>query len=158
MTACAHHTEVEIDTRTGERAPLAAWVDRFAAVWAAPRERLEDLLGLLSPDVLLVAPTTPPRSRGREAGRRAFARALRAMPDLTAEVHRWSASGDTLFLELTFKATIGGRQVSWHDIDRVRFEHGRAVERVAFFDPTVVRRAFRHPRAWPQLVRLRRGG
>jgi ketosteroid isomerase-like protein len=150
--------EVEIDTRRGERGPVEAWVRRFADVWTAPRERLDDLLDLLSPDVVLVAPTTPSRTCGREAGRRAFERALRAMPDLTAEVHRWSASGDVLFIELTFQATIGGRRVRWRDVDRFRFERGRAVERVAFFDPSLVRRAFgRNPRAWRQLLRLRVG-
>lgn len=115
-------------------------------------------MALLDPEVLLIAPTRPPQSRGRIAGRAAFERAFRAMPDLRGTVRGWSADGERLFVEMTFHATIGGRRVDWPNVDRFRFHSGSAVERVAHFDPGVVRRAFlRSPAGLLQLARLRVG-
>jgi len=148
---------IVLDTRTSARREMAQWVEAFAYVWAAPRERLDELMALLSPDVVLRAPTRPPVSRGHAAGRQAFERAFRALPDLRAEIHRWSASGDVLFVELTFHATIGGHEVTWDDVDRFLFRDGEAIERVAYFDPAKVRKAFlRNPRGMLQLFRMRR--
>jgi ketosteroid isomerase-like protein len=150
--------EVTAARYTRLRGDLDEWVAAFAHVWEAPRQRLDALLDLLSPEVVLKAPTTPPVSRGRAAGRAAFERAFRAMPDLRAVVHGWSATGGTLFIEMTFHATIGGRPVAWDDVDRFRFEGGQAVERVAYFDPAPVRRAFlSNPRGVGQLLKLRLG-
>lgn len=151
-------TAFVIDTRTGEHGSAAAWVEQFADVWAAPRERLDRLMALLSPDIVLKAPTVPPKTTGQQAGRRAFERAFRAMPDLTAQIRRWSASGDVIFIEMTFRATIGRRQVAWHDVDRILFRDGVAIERIAYFDPASVRRAFlASPSALRQYLRLRFG-
>lgn len=147
-----------IDTRTGEHGSAAAWVEQFAHVWAAPSERLDRLMALLGPDIVLKAPTVPPKTIGQQAGRKAFARALHAMPDLTANIMRWSACGDVIFIEMTFRATIGRRQVAWHDVDRILFRDGVAVERIAYFDPAPVRRAFlASPSALRQYLRLRFG-
>jgi ketosteroid isomerase-like protein len=149
---------VVLDTRTGERGDAAAWVEQFKHVWSAPRERLDRLLALMSEDVVLKAPTTPPVTRGREAGKRAFERALRAMPDLCAEVSRWSASGNALFIEMRFRATIGGRAAEWSNVDRFIFNRGEAIERVAYFNPAQVRKHFvRNPLGLWQLLRLRLG-
>lgn len=149
---------VVLNTRTGQRGDLGQWVQGFIHVWEAPRERLDALMDLLSDDIVLKAPTTPPMSVGRAAGRQAFERAFRAMPDLRAVVHRWSATGETVFIDMTFHATIGGRPVAWDDVDRFRFERGVAVERVAYFDPGPVRRAFLGSlRGLAQLARLRSG-
>lgn len=147
-----------IDTRTGEYGSAAEWVEKFAHVWAAPSKRLERLMALLGPDIVLKAPTVPPKTIGQQAGRRAFVRALHAMPDLTASIMRWSASGDVIFIEMTFRATIGRRHVAWHDVDRILFRGGVAVERIAYFDPAPVRRAFLgSPAALRQYLRLRFG-
>lgn len=147
---------VIIDTATGERGDMRAWVVAFAHVWAAPRERLDGLMNLLAADVVLKAPTRPSKTIGQDAGRRAFERAFRAMPDLSADVERWSAADDVLFIEMTFHATIGGHSIAWRSIDRILYRDGIAVERRAFFDPSKVRRAFlRNPSALRQLLRLR---
>lgn len=150
--------EVVLDTRTGQRGEVAAWVSAFQHVWTAPGANLERLLALMSEDVVLRAPTTPPVSRGRAAGRAAFTRALRAMPDLRAEVLRWSSTGDTLFIEMTFHATVGGAPVAWGNVDRFIFRDGQAIERLAYFDPSKVRKHFlRSPAGWRQLARMRLG-
>jgi ketosteroid isomerase-like protein len=147
-----------LDHRTGQRGSVDAWVAAFAEVWSAPRRELDRLMALLSPEIVLKAPTTPPRTDGQADGRRAFERAFRAMPDLRATVHRWSATGDVLFVEMTFEATIGGHPVRWSDVDRILFRDGSAVERVAYFNPAKVRRAFlRNPSAFRQFLRLRLG-
>ncbi|MBO6634000.1 nuclear transport factor 2 family protein [Parvibaculum sp.] len=151
--------DIVLDTRTGERGSFADWVKAFDDNWAAPRENLERILGLLSEDVVLKAPTRPPMSRGRAAGRRAFQAAFAGFPDLTGKTKRWAASGEVLFIEMTFTATVGGRKLSWDNIDRFLFRNGEAIERIAFFqDSTIVfRTARRNPRGWLQLVRLSLG-
>lgn len=107
-------------------------------------------------DVVLIAPTFPPKSRGREAGRAAFLRAFRALPDLRAEVVRWSTRNETLFIEFTSSATIGGHLVTWTSVDRFMFRNGEAVERINDFDPSRIRRAFfRNPRGLWQMMRFR---
>lgn len=149
---------IVVDTTTGERGNFDMWVRQFGHVWAAPRERLDRLMALLSREIVLKAPTTPSMTVGQAAGRRAFERAFDAMPDLRAEIQRWSASGDALFIEMTFHATIGGRKIVWRDVDRILFRDGEAVERVAFFDPGKVRRAFLSSLSGiRQLLRLRMG-
>ncbi|MCC8960768.1 nuclear transport factor 2 family protein [Bradyrhizobium sp. Pear76] len=150
---------VVLDVRTGEQGTLAAWAGCFAEVWDRPRERLDRLLGLLSDDIVLKAPIRPPVSRGKQAARRGFEVALHGMPDLRADIQRWRGAGDTLFIELTFRATIGGHAIAWNNVDRITFSGGIAVERVAFFDPTIVRRAFfRNFAAFRQLRRMRTAG
>jgi hypothetical protein len=150
---------IVIDTRTGERGSLADWVACFEYVWDAPRERLDRLMALLNESVTLRAPSWPPVTHGKAAGRRAFERVFRSVPDLRAEVVRWSAASNALFIEMTFHATLGGRLTSWNSVDRFSFEDGEAVERVAYFaDPNQVwRAALRRPSGWLQLARLRFG-
>jgi hypothetical protein len=151
------------------RGTLDEWVDRFGEVWAAPVERLDLLLGLLSPWVHLIAPGYRP-TQGRAAARRAFESTFAALPDLTAVVTSWGLSdkgagptggfSGTVYMEMTFSASIGDRRVSWPNVDRITFVDGEAVERVAHFDPTQIRSALlRSPSGLLRYVRLRmRGG
>lgn len=150
---------VVIDVRSGERGSMADWVDTFIHVWEAPVERLERMLALLSDDVVLKAPTRPPESHGKQAGRAAFKRALRALPDLRARVIRWAAADGVLFIEMEFSATVAGRPFTWLNTDRFVFEKGEAVERIAFFrDSGAVFRAMRsRPSGWVQMARLASG-
>ncbi len=152
-------TSVVLNTQTGERGSAGEWVALFDRVWADPRRNLERLLLLLSEDVVLKAPTRPPMSRGRDAGRRAFQRAFRAFPDLEAKSRRWAMAGDALFIEMTFTATVAGRSLSWDSVDRFLFRDGEAVERIAFFQDStlVLRQLRRHPAGWSQLIRLAAG-
>ena len=94
--------------RTGERGSYADWVRLFDEVWEAPRERLERLLALLSDENVLKAPTRPPVSRGKAAGRSAFLRAFKAFSDLHTRSKRWAVSGEVLFIEMTFTASTDG--------------------------------------------------
>ncbi len=131
-----------LDVRDGVKGSIGDWMAAFCDVWSNPGDKLERLLGLLSDDIVLKASTIPPVSRGKEEARAAFKGSLRAMPDLSAYVHNWSYTNDVLFIEMTFSARIGRKEVSWRSIDRFLFKDGVAVERINFFDPTRVRRAF----------------
>lgn len=157
---------VLIDTVSGERGEIADWVATFGALWSGGRANLDRFMDLFSPDVRLAAPGFRPTT-GRDAGLRAFSRTFAALPDLTAELHGWSASltagpdgaaSGLLFVEMTFTATLGGRLTRWRNVDRFEFRGGVAAERVAFLDPTRVRRALlRNLSGWRQLLRLRLG-
>ena len=150
--------EKVIDTDSGRRGPTEDWVSAFRECWASPKERLEPMLRLLSPDVVLKATTSPPMSRGRDAARSAFKRVFRALPDLRADVVDWATHDDRLFIEMTFRTRIGAADVAIPNVDRFRFENGVAVERVAHFDSGVMRRAvLRSPKALLQQIRLRLG-
>lgn len=144
---------VIVNTRTGETGDHAVWVAEFAEAWRGGCSRVDRFMDLMSPDIRLIAPGLKPTS-GRDAGERAFRHMFDVLPDLTAEVQRWSAAGDALFIEMTFHATIGGRPTRWPNVDRFLFRDGYAVERVAYFNPLRVRRAFlRTPSGWLQLMR-----
>jgi hypothetical protein len=58
---------------------------------------------------------------------------------------------------MRFKATVGAAVTEWPNIDRFRFIDGHASERIAFFNPAPIRRAYLgHWRGWRQLWRMRR--
>ena len=149
---------VVIDTRSGETGDIALWMARFTERWQRGKASIDGFMDLLGADIKLIAPGLRP-TQGRAAGRAAFQKTFDVLPDLTAEVLRWSASGDMLFIEMTFTATIGGKRIDWHNIDRFLFKDGLAVERIAFYNPAKVQRAFLSgPKGWMQLVRRLRSG
>ena len=144
------------DNRTGARGSAAEWVKEFARRWARATTELDPLLDLLGPGIRLSAPGLRP-TQGKDAARRAFQRTFAALPDLTGDVEGWGVGEDTLFIEMTFRATVGGRPVEWRNIDRFRFADGVAIERFAFFDPTPIRKAYLGSfSGWVQLLRMRR--
>ncbi len=147
-----------VNTVTGQAGDYADWVQAFAELWRGGRSRRGEFMDIMSPDIQLSAPGLR-TTKGRQACRQAFERTFDVLPDLTARVHRWSATGDALFIEMTFAATIGGQKIEWHNVDRFLFRDGQAIERVAYFNPVKVRRAFlRGPRGWLQLLRRIRSG
>lgn len=149
---------IMLDVRSGETGTMASWVSAFSEAWYEPAIHLDRLLALLDDNVTLRAPIKPPVTHGKEAARKGFERVFNAIPDLRAEIHRWSSTNDALFIEMTFHATVGGKAISWPNADRVLFENGVAIERVAHFDPYTLRRALTGSLSGlTQLWRLRRG-
>lgn len=147
-----------IDARTGRRGQVEEWVRTFVDLWRGGRERLDDFMSIFGPEIRLSAPGLR-STRGYEAGREAFRKTFDVFPDMTASVERWSADAQTIFIEITFRATIGGRPTQWRGVDRFDIQDGVVVERVAFLNPLHVRRALlRNPTGWRQLVRLKRSG
>lgn len=155
--ARAGQTSLLIDAQTGRRASVAEWVAAFADLWTAGARHVDRFMDIFDPGIVLIAPGFPP-SRGYAEGLAAFRRTFRAFPDLTGEVVRWSAYGDVLFVEMTFRATVGGRRLKWHNVDRFLIRDGAVVERVAYFNPSSVRRAMLSgPAGFAQMLRLRLG-
>lgn len=129
---------------------MAAFVD----LWSAPAQIVERFTDLLDPQIRLVAPGVP-TTIGHEGATKSFKRLFKALPDMRGDVTGWSATGDTLFIEMTFTATIGRRRLAWANVDRIIFKGGTAVERAAYFDPTPVRLAFlTSPRGWHQFATI----
>jgi hypothetical protein len=81
---------------------------------------------------------------------------LSAIPDARAEVDRWSASGDAVFIEFRLTGTIGGQRLEWSAVDRFLLNSdNRSRERVSYFDPMpLVLAGLRSPRGWGQLLRV----
>lgn len=153
MNAASSATETSPTARTAEQ-----WVDGFAAGWrapAGPREFAEHFRPLLAPDVRLVGPQMPTLV-GFDAFARTFvAPTFALMPDLRGDVERWIADGETIFVELTLRATIGRRAVSFRACDRIALRDGVCVERESYFDPTAILAAVaRSPSAWPRFARI----
>ena len=111
-----------------------AFVAKFRDFWRPPLDP-ERLGELLHPDGRLQTPGMP-ATVGLEAGKEAFRNLFELMPNLRAELERWSAAGDTVFLEITLRANVGGQELRVPAVDRFLLRDGKAVERVSFFDPS----------------------
>jgi len=128
------------------------FVRGFERFWAAPS--VEALGEHLHADVVLVQPLLARPARGLAAAKATFAKIFAAIPDLRGFVDRWSASGDTIFIELRLRGTVGGEVVEWPLVDRFIVRDGLAHERASYFDPTVLlAAAARHPTSWWPLAR-----
>ncbi|MES2937884.1 MAG: nuclear transport factor 2 family protein [Pseudomonadota bacterium] len=149
---------VVVDARNGRRGDYADWVAAFEELWRGGRANVNRFMDIMGPDIRLVAPGLKP-TQGKPAATEAFRRTFALLPDLTARVHRWSAGADVVFIEMSFTATVAGRPFTWHNVDRFLFRDGYAVERVAYFNPARLRRAFLgRPAGWLQLLRRARSG
>lgn len=130
-----------------------AVVEGFTKAWAKPR--LETLIALLHPEVLLRQPVTPP-IHGRDAARAEFARLLHWLPDLHGRVDRSAVDGDTALIawRLRFPLRGGAHEVSI--VDRLVVERGLIREREAYFDSlALVAMLLRRPREWAGYLRYR---
>ena len=142
-----------------ELPPVDAWVRAFSDGWRAPAgaDALADHFEpWMHPRIRLVQPGLPVLV-GLTAFREDFARPLfDLVPDLHGTVENWAASGDTVFIELRLAGTVGGRRLTLHSCDRVTLDAGRAVERVAYNDPSPLLEALlRTPSIWWRLLRYR---
>jgi SnoaL-like domain len=123
------------------------FVARFADFWANPSvQRLPDIL---HPDVVLVQPLTVPVI-GIRAAQADFQRIWHCLPDLRAQVDQWCGDGALLFIEFRLCAHIGGEVIEWPTVNRLVLNDGKAIERVAYFDPLGIlpRLLLRHPSIW----------
>jgi hypothetical protein len=137
-----------------------AWVEMFAEGWRAPTDAdsfADHFLPWLEPDVRMLAPQMPVLV-GYEAFREGFVRPFFGLlPGLHGETGDWSARGDVIHIELTLRATLGGRPVEFATCDRIVLRGERAIERLAYSDPTPLLQAgLVNPRAWLPLARFQR--
>jgi ketosteroid isomerase-like protein len=128
----------------------AEFVERFQRAWT--QSSADALLEVLTDDVVLRQPSMP-EIVGKPAAREAFARLFRAIPDLTATVHRWAARGDVVFIEFTLSGEFGGRPLSWPAVDRFIVRDGLGAERVSYFDGgKLMIELLKRPRGWRRLA------
>ena len=149
-------------TKPSEHSAAETWVRGFIEGWrapAGPEEFAAHFHELLAPDVRLIQPQLPTVT-GRRGFDEQFVRPLFALiPDVRAEVERWAARGETLYIELTLHGTLAGRPISWRVCDRVTIRDGLAIERESYFDPgPLIAAVIRNPRAWAPFLRLRLRG
>lgn len=131
-----------MDVRSADAADFVA---RFAEFWTHPDP--DDLTRLLTDDVHLVQPLSPP-TRGIDAAHAAFRRLFAQFPDLHARVDRWRGDDTYVFIEFHLIVTLGKTVVEWPAIDRFTLREGKASERVSYFDPLpLLGRLLRRPRA-----------
>ena len=146
------------DSRDSFPASAEKWVAAFIEGWRAPSGAAAfaaHFRPMLAPDVRLTQPQLPDVI-GPDAFESEFVRPLFALiPDIRAEVERWAAQGDVLYIELTLRGTLGGRPISWRACDRVTLRAGLAIERESYFDPgPLLAAVVTRPRAWPPFLRL----
>ena len=129
------------------------FVEAFARYWEAPSVR--ELDGILDEEVVLRQPLAP-TSRGLAAAKRSFSRIFTAIPDLHAVVDRWGPTDDGVLIEFRLMGTVGGRPIEWPVVDRFVLKNGMGIERIGYFDPTPLLRAFlTRPTSWWRFLRSR---
>jgi hypothetical protein len=130
------------------------FVGHFARVW--DNASVEGHAELWADDIVLAQPLMG-TLRGKAACMEGFGRLFRLIPDLRADVHRWSASDDAVFIEFTLSGTFGGRPLSWDAVDRFFLDDdGLIAERISYFDavPLALTMVAR-PRGWRRLLSSR---
>jgi steroid delta-isomerase-like uncharacterized protein len=128
----------------------AEFVERFEHAWQ--QCSAEALLDVLTDDVVLRQPSMPDVI-GKPAAREAFKQLFRAIPDLTATVHRWAAQDDIVFIEFTLSGEFGGKTLSWPAVDRFIVRDGLGAERVSYFDGgRLFAEILKRPRGWRRLA------
>jgi ketosteroid isomerase-like protein len=158
---------VSLSTAAATTSPPAqsaadAWVAGFIEGWrapAGPEAFAAHFREMLAPDVRLIQPQLPAVT-GLRGFEEQFVRPLFALiPDVRGEVERWAARGETLYIELTLRGSLGGRPLTWRVCDRVTLRDGLAVERESYFNPgPLIAALIRTPRVWAPFLRLRLSG
>jgi ketosteroid isomerase-like protein len=142
-----HRSLTAIETEEDNHSEsAAAVVARFAERWAHPDA--DRLMELCHQDVRFHAPLMSP-TVGFAACREEFRRLFLLRPDTRIEVHRWSARGNAVFIELTIHMTIGGKPLRIPGVDRLLLKDGLILERVAYADSLpVITALVSTPREW----------
>ncbi|HEX8067917.1 MAG TPA: nuclear transport factor 2 family protein [Thermoleophilaceae bacterium] len=134
------------------------YVQRFAEVWARPESAesfTRRFIEYVDPEIRLVQHWLfYPTGTGLRSFRNQFRRYFTALPDLSGEVIRWAAMGDTIWIELELTCWHDRRPLSFRVIDRTVIRDGRAVERRVYGGPgRLLAGILTRPRTWPRAVR-----
>lgn len=140
-------------------APEAAarWVAVFTEAWRNPVDAdtfCDRFEPVFDPEMRLIQPQVPD-TVGLHAFREGFARPLFALiPDLHGTVEGWTASGDTIYIELRLEGHVGRRAFTMRTCDRIKLRGEHSIERVAYLDATPLLRAVAlSPGSWLRFVR-----
>src|SRR4051794_24386663 len=107
-------------------------VEAFATGWSRPKPEpfIESFVPYLHPDVVMEQPGMPPL-HGVDGFGHGFRQLFAVVPDLTATVDFWAASGDTVLIISTASGTVGRRPISFAVCDRFDLAEGLIVRRCA---------------------------
>jgi SnoaL-like domain len=133
----------------------ARFVDQFAQGWALPKPDafFEYFAPLIAPDATFRQPLFP-TAVGLEGFTQTFRPLFQLIPDLVANVQRWAAREDAVFIESTFVGTVHRTPVEFDVCDRFVLRKGIIAERTSYSDPMAILGTIsRHPSAWPRAVR-----
>jgi limonene-1,2-epoxide hydrolase len=130
------------------------FVDQFAEGWALPKPEafFEYFAPLIAADARFRQPLFP-TAVGPEGFRRTFQPLFELIPDLVANVRRWAAREEVVFIESTFVGTLDRAAAEFDVCDRFVLRDGIIAERTSYSDPTAIFGAIaRHPSVWPRTV------
>lgn len=111
------------------------WVAGFAARWDRPDG--ENLRDLMHPDTQNLIPPMERPGNAQEVIDH-FKELVARVPGFRIEVQRWAPVGDSVMIEWAGHATIGGRDLTWHGVDRVSLRDGKTYEGQAYWDTRAV--------------------
>ena len=150
------HLFTKGDADEGRASDPEGFVTKFANFWCSPSP--QRLTELLHPDVVLVQPLAAPMI-GIEAAQAEFQRFCHCLPGLRAQVDRWCADGDLVFIEFRLHVRVAGVVTEWPNVNRLLLRDGKAIERVTYFDPlAILPPLLRHPSVWWRWWRSRATG
>lgn len=134
------------------------YVQTFTAIWAEPRNAesfTERFMEFVHPDIVMIQPWLfYPVAHGVTGFKRQFRRYFRALPDLSGQVIRWAAMGDTVWIELELTCWHDRRPLTFRIIDRTIIRNAKAIERRVFADPLpLFIGMLARPWSWPRAIR-----
>jgi hypothetical protein len=130
----------------------ARFVDQFAQGWALPKPDafFEYFAPLIAVDATFRQPLFP-TAVGPDGFRRTFRPLFQLIPDLLANVQRWAAREDVVFIESTFVGTVDRTPMEFDVCDRFVLRDGIIAGRISYSDPMGIFRSIsRHPTTWPR--------
>lgn len=108
-----------------------AFVDRFAAAWAAKDGRA--FLALWHAEGRLHYPFASRVIRGDEIGKLNDLTKANA-PDLTWKLIDWTSRGDVIVIEWESSNRYGEHVVTWRGVDKLTLRDGKVIEEIVFAD------------------------
>ncbi len=138
--------------------PEERYVARWQQAWSYGRQEpclTEHAATIRDEQTLYVQPLFDAVT-GEEGMRAMFGRIFALIPDLRAELNHWAIDRDSAFIEFTLIGTLGGKQISWRAVDRMKLDGEKLVTRETYYDPLPMLIALLgRPRAWPRVLRVR---
>ncbi|MDP3854165.1 nuclear transport factor 2 family protein [Phenylobacterium sp.] len=108
-----------------------AFVDRFAAAWAAKDGQA--FLALWHAEGKLHYPFASRIIGGHEIGKLNDLTKVNA-PDLTWKLIDWTSRGDVVVIEWESSNRYGGRVVTWRGVDKLTLRDGKVIEEIVYSD------------------------
>jgi ketosteroid isomerase-like protein len=108
-----------------------AFVDRFAAAWAARDS--DAFLALWHPEGELHYPFANRVIKGSEIGKLNDLTKINS-PHLTWTLVDWTRRGDVVIVEWESSNTYGARVIAWRGVDKLTLRDGKIIEEIVYSD------------------------